>query len=136
MKKKLILVLFLFTIYSLTAQTVNDTSKIVSKQQLKFKYKQLIIPVIFIGYGVYGLENHNIQLFNTEIRTEVKEHIDEKATIDDFAQYAPAATALELDALGIKGKNTFKDKAIILSTSYILMGLAVNVLKKTSHYHY
>ncbi len=133
MKKKILLVLFLFTIHSLIAQSVKDSVKIDSKPQFKFKYKQLIIPVVFIGYGIYGLENHNIQLFNTELSAELKEHIDEKLTIDDFSQYAPAATALGLDAFGIKGKNTFKDKAIILSTSYILMGLSVNILKKTSH---
>lgn len=132
MKKKILLVLFLFIIHSLTAQTVIDSVKTDSKPQLKFKYKQLIIPVVFIGYGLYGLENHNIQLFNTELRAEVKEHIDEKFSIDDISQYTPAAVALGLDAVGIKGKNRFKDKAIILSTSYVLMGLAVNVLKITS----
>lgn len=133
MKKKILLVLFLFAIHSLIAQSVKDSVKIDSIPQFKFKYKQLIIPVVFIGYGIWGLENHNIQLFNTELRAEVKEHIDDKFSIDDISQYSPAATALGLDAIGIKGKNTFKDKAIILSTSYVLMGLAVNVLKRTSH---
>lgn len=130
--KKILIVLLLFSISSLTAQQVKDSVKIDPKPQLKFNYKQVIIPAVLIGYGVYGLENHNIQLFNTEIREEVTEHIDEKFTIDDISQYTPAATALGLDAIGIKGKNTFKDKVIILSTSYVLMGLAVNVLKKTS----
>jgi len=132
MKKKLILVLFLVATLSLNAQTVKDSIKVEPKPQLKFNFKQVIIPAVCIGYGVWGLENHNIQLFNNEIREEVIEDIDGKLTIDDFSQYTPAATALGLSALGIKGKNTFKDKAIILSTSYIIMGLAVNVLKKTS----
>ena len=130
--KKILLVLFLLTINSLTAQSVKDSVKVDSIPQLKFNFKQVIIPAVFIGYGIWGLENHNIQLFNTEIREEVTEDIDKKFTIDDISQYTPAATALGLDALGIKGKNTFKNKAIILSTSYVIMGLAVNVLKRTS----
>ena len=130
--KKIILVLFLATLYSARAQSVQDSIKVEYKPQLKFHYKQLIIPAVFIGYGVYGLENHDIQLFNTEIREEVTEHIDQKFTIDDISQYTPAAAAFALSAVGIKSKNTFKDKAIILSTSYILMGLSVNILKRTS----
>ena len=113
MKKKILLVLFLFTFYSLTAQTVKDSVKIDAKPQLKFKYKQLIIPAVFIGYGLYGLENHNIQLFNTELRAEVKEHIDEKFSIDDISQYTPAVTAMGLDVIGIKGKNSFLEYSLL-----------------------
>lgn len=130
--KKVLFVLFLVATLPLNAQSVKDSIKIDSKPQLKFNFKQVIIPAVCIGYGVWGLENHNIQLFNTEIREEVTEHIDEKFTIDDISQYTPAATALGLEAFGVKGKNRFKDKVIILSTSYIMMGLAVNVLKRTS----
>jgi hypothetical protein len=57
---------------------------------------------------------------NTEIKEEVTENIDHKITIDDFTQYLPAATVYGLNAMGIKGKSNFKDRTLILATSYLL----------------
>ena len=63
----------------------------------------------------------------------VKFFHDEKITIDDFSQYAPLATVLSLDALGIKGKHNFKDKAKIATTAYLIMGITVTCIKYTGH---
>lgn len=112
---------------------VKDSIKIDYNKQLKFNYKQIIIPSVFITYGVIALESDQLKLFNSEIKEEVIENIDDQLTIDDFSQYAPAIAALSLGSLGVKGKNSFKNKAIILSTSYIIMGLTVNSLKEITH---
>ena len=103
-----------------------------TEKTLKLKYKGLILPAVLLGYGIVGLESHQILTYNSEIRAEVKEHIDEKLTIDDFSQYAPHASIYVLDVMGIKGKNNIKDKAIISATSYLIMGLTVNALKNVS----
>ena len=95
----------------------------------KFKFKQLIIPSVLIGYGVIGIESDQLKLFNTQIKEEVNEDIDEKITIDDFAQYAPALSVYGLNAFGIKGKHNLKDRTIILGTSYLLMSASVLSLK-------
>lgn len=131
------IILTLFFSSSILAQSnetlvLKDSIKVVEKEQLKFNYKQLIIPSALIGYGIIGLESHQLLSFNTEIRTEVKEHIDDKFTIDDFSQYTPIASIYVLDAAGIKSKNNFKDKTIISATAYLIMGLSVNALKKVS----
>jgi hypothetical protein len=96
----------------------------------RFNYKQLIIPTVFIGYGIIGLESDQLKSFNSEVSEEVTENIDERFTIDDFSQYTPLVTALSLDLIGVRGKNNFKDKAIIASTSYLIMGITINSLKK------
>ncbi len=95
----------------------------------KFKFKQLIIPSILIGYGVIGIESDGLKFINSGIKEEVNENIDEKITIDDFSQYAPALAVYGLNALGIKGKHNFKDRTIILGTSYLLMSASVLSLK-------
>ncbi len=123
---------FLISSYLFGQNKVIDTSKVIQKQQLKFNYKQQIIPVVLIGYGIIGLESGQIKGFNSGISTEVSEHIDEKISIDDFSQYLPMASLYGLGALGIKSKNNTKDKTIILATSYILMGLTVNAFKQTA----
>jgi len=95
----------------------------------KFKFKQLIIPTVLIGYGVIGIESDGLKFVNSGIKEEVNENIDEKITIDDFSQYAPALSVYGLNALGIKGKHNFKDRTIILGTSYLLMSATVLSLK-------
>lgn len=139
MIKKIIVLLFLLGITSFAfAQNVRDSIvkdsvKVAFKNQLKFNYKQLIIPTALITYGIIGLESDQLKFFNSEIKEEVNEHIDQKLTIDDFSQYAPSVAVFGLDIIGIKGKNTFKNKAIILATASIIMGLTVETLKKSTH---
>lgn len=106
---------------------VNDSVK-----NLKFNYKQLIIPTALIGYGLIGIESDQIKNFNSEVQEEVTEHIDDKVTIDDFAQYAPAAAVYALNAFGDKGKNNLRDRSIILASSYLMMSVTVLALKSTT----
>jgi hypothetical protein len=125
----------LLSTHFLTAQnSVKDTIVIKDTvQNLKFNYKKLIIPSLLIGYGFIGLNSDQLKSFNSEIREEVNEHIDEKLTIDDFAQYAPAASVYALNACGVKGKNNLKDRSIILTSSYIMMSVAVLSLKNITN---
>lgn len=99
----------------------------------KISYKELIIPTVLIGYGLIGIESDAIKNLNVEIKEEVTENIDHKITIDDFTQYLPAASVYGLNAMGIKGKNNFKDRSLILATSYLLVAATTLPLKKITH---
>ena len=128
--KKAVFILIFF-VNSINAQQIEIDSvqnKTPSKN-LRFKYKQLIIPTVLIGYGVIGLESDGLIMVNSGIKEEVNENIDEKFTIDDFSQYVPAASVYGLNAFGVKGKHNFKDRTIILGTSYIIMSASVVSLK-------
>ncbi|MTH16512.1 phosphatase PAP2 family protein [Flavobacterium sp. LC2016-01] len=134
MSCKAILLLFLFGLFSANAQQNDSITKIDStSNHLKFNYKQLIIPGVLIGYGVIGLESDQLLSFNHQIKDEVTEDIDEKVTIDDFSQYAPAASVYALNAFGVKGKNNMRDRSVILVTSYAIMATTVLGLKSISH---
>lgn len=109
------------------AQQAIDSTKI--NKDLKFNYKQLIIPSALMTYAIIGIESDQIKLYNTNIREEVLDDIDKKTSIDDFSQYAPAAAVYGLNLAGIQGKNNFKDRTIILATSYLLMASTVTGLK-------
>ena len=129
-KKKSVLI-FLFIINLVNAQTIskNDSLQIVKLQNLKFNTKQLIIPAVLFTYGIVSIESDYLKLLNTELRDELGESIDEKITIDDFLQYAPAVSVYSLNNLGIKGKNNLRDRTIILGTSYLLLGTSVYTVK-------
>lgn len=113
------------------AQQITDTitTNEPKENNKKFKFKQLIIPTVLIGYGVIGIESDGLKFVNSGIKEEVNENIDEKITIDDFSQYLPAASVYGLNAFGIKGKHNLKDRTIILGTSYLLMSASVLSLK-------
>jgi membrane-associated phospholipid phosphatase len=132
--KNLYLYALLTTSILIAQNNVNDTIVVQDNvKNLKFNYKQLIIPTILIGYGFIGLNSDQIKNFNSEVQEEVNEHIDDKITIDDFSQYAPAAAVYALNAFGDKGKNNLKDRSIILATSYAMMTVTVLTLKNTTH---
>lgn len=134
MFRKTISLVFLFGLFSANAQQNDSITKIDStSHNLKFNYKQLIIPSVLIGYGVIGLESDQLLSFNHQIKDEVTEDIDEKVTIDDFSQYAPAVSVYALNAFGVKGKNNMRDRSVILVTSYAIMATTVLGLKSISH---
>jgi len=130
-KYKILVILFVSSFHNSKAQQLQqkDSLKNVKTENLKFKYKQLIIPTALMAYGIIGIENDGLKVVNLEIREEVTENIDKKITIDDFSQYAPALSVYALNIGGIKGKNNLRDRSIILGTSYLLMGSSVYALK-------
>lgn len=109
-----------------------DSLKTIKTNNIKFEYKQLIIPTAFIAFGVIGLDNDGIKSINSQINEEVVENIDKKITIDDFSQYVPVVSVYALNAAGIKGKNNLCDRSIILATSSLLMASTVYILKKST----
>ena len=125
---------FLLLLVPLTGLAQNtptiDTTSIVAAKNIKFNYKQLIIPSVLIGYGVVGLESDDLKDWNLGIREEVMEDIDNKFTIDDLLQYTPAVSVYALNAFGVKGKNNFKDRSIVLGTSMLFVFTSVTALKK------
>lgn len=109
------------------------TDNILKNKAVKFKPSALIIPSILIAYGAVGVDNGGLKIWNSEIKEELNENIDKKVTIDDFAHHLPALNTYALGgALGVKGRNNFRDKTTIFSTSYLIMAIAVNSLKYTT----
>ncbi|NTW49102.1 MAG: phosphatase PAP2 family protein [Chlorobiales bacterium] len=99
----------------------------------RLTWQNLALPVAMITYGVIGIENKELRSYNFEIREEVLEHIDEKATIDDFMQYAPGAAVYGLNAMGIKGRHKLVDGTIIYGSSLLVMMGIVTSLKLATH---
>ena len=116
MNSRILLIAF-FISHTIFSQQMQKDSVIVKK----ITYKELIIPALLIGYGVIGIESDGIKNLNAEIKEEVNENIDKKFTIDDTSQFVPAVSVYALNAVGIKGKNNFKDRSLILATSYLLV---------------
>ena len=132
MKRSVVLSLaFIVVSFTSTAQNIgqNSNSKNDTLQSLKFNYKKFILPTVVIGYGVIGLESDQLKIWNYGIQDELQENIDSKITIDDFSQWAPAASVYALNAFGVEGKSSFRDRSVILATSYAIVASTVFSLK-------
>lgn len=116
----------------LTSTNRIKNNKYINTSRYNFKYKQLILPTILIGTGILGLTSDWVEYQNHEFRDELTENIDAKITFDDFSQYAPFVSVYGLNLCGVKGEHCVRDYTAILATSYILMGITVNVLKFTT----
>lgn len=129
-KITIVLLLFLYVLKVNGQSASIDSAK--NNKNIQFKYKSIIIPTILIGYGVVGLISPALKDINTITKNEFRDHDDKKVNLDDYAQYSPFLSVYALNALGIKGKNNFKDRTIILTTAYLIMGSSVSIIKITS----
>lgn len=95
----------------------------------QFKTTQLIIPTALIGIGAICSKSDWAKYQIHEIRDELQENIDQRISIDDYAQYAPAVAVYGLNACGVKGKHDFAERTIILGTAFVLMCTTVTTMK-------
>jgi len=126
--KKLLTILLFIPLVFFGQNKKNDT--LYKTQNLKFNYKSAIIPSVFIGYGIIGIDNDALKRINYNIQEELKGQRDNNLKIDDVSQFVPSLSVYGLNALGIKGKNDFKDRTIILGTASLIMGSTVTAMKK------
>lgn len=93
--------------------------------------KKISAPTAMVLYGFISLGSNGLKAANKEIREEVLEHNDQFHTnIDDYLQFAPAASVYLLNVAGVKGKNNFKNRTILLGMSTLIMAGTVFGLKK------
>lgn len=89
--------------------------------------KHLIIPAALISFGFIGLESDGLKNLNIATKNEIREnHPFFHSNIDNYSQFLPAAAVFGFQALGIKGKNNWKNEAVIftmamgISTTFVV----------------
>lgn len=112
----------------------SDSLAIKNAARNSLKMKSLIVPAIFIGYGIVSLGNNAIRDLDKTTKNELQEdHPLFAAHVDDYSQFAPALTVYALNLAGIKGRHSLADATGIYVLSSAFMGGTVAVLKNTSH---
>lgn len=93
--------------------------------------KKISVPTAMILYGFISLGSRGLKEVNKKVRGEVLKHNDQFHTnIDNYLQFAPAASVYLLNVSGVKGKNNFKNRTILLGMSTLVMAGTVFGLKK------
>jgi hypothetical protein len=128
--KKLLIILLFVPLMSFGYNKKNDTTH--NNQNINLNFKSVIIPSVFIGYGIIGIDNDALKRFNYDIQEKLRRQTDNNIKIDNVSQFVPSFSVYALNALGIKGKNNFKDRTIILGTASLIMGSTVSGMKKST----
>ncbi|MFT3936475.1 MAG: phosphatase PAP2 family protein [Chitinophagaceae bacterium] len=97
-----------------------------------FPYKQFIVPVTMVVYGITSLKYEGFQSINHKVKEEVYTERTNKQPmhIDNYLLYAPAVAVYGLNAMGIKGKNNFRDRTILYAMSQMIQSAVVFPVKK------
>lgn len=125
-----------------TATTPLDDSTLQTQQPKPFngfniikeknkRIKSLFIPAGLIAYGFIAIENDGLKKLDNNTRLEIQEdHPAFVTKLDNYLQYSPALAVYCLNALGVKGKNNFRDRTIIYGLSTIISSAIVLPVKK------
>lgn len=98
----------------------------------QFRASQLILPVALVAVSSFGTWNDKAKRVNTDIREGFQSWRGEhRMHFDDYVQYLPAASYLLLGFTGAKTRHNFKERLIVLGTSYLAMGIMTNAVKYT-----
>ncbi|MEP7144787.1 MAG: phosphatase PAP2 family protein [Ferruginibacter sp.] len=114
------------------ASPVNKWNLITTKNQVALK--SFIVPSILVIYGVSSLGNNSLKSFNAGMKEEIwQDHPHKTTNIDDYLRYSPALAVYGLNALGIKGKNNFRDRSMIYLLTNVFVSSTVLGAKKLTH---
>ena len=99
-----------------------------------FPYKSFIVPSVLVAYGFTSLHNAGLLSVNEKLKEEIYTERTSKQPIhiDNYLPFLPVVAVYGLNALGIEGKNNFRDRTMILGLSGIIMGTAVLSIKNLS----
>jgi hypothetical protein len=101
-------------------------------QKRVFPYKSFIVPAVMVVYGITSLNNNQLKSVNLKVKEEVYTERTNKGKlhIDNFLLYSPAVAVYGLNAMGIKGKNNFRDRTILYAMSELIQSAIVFPVKK------
>lgn len=92
--------------------------------------KAVAAPLLFTAAGLYSLTDNDI-LNRHDVQEERNEWLSGfRHRTDDYLQYTPIAVVYGLNLMGIKGKNDFANRSVILVKSELLVGMLTFSLKK------
>lgn len=130
-RSKAQILLFISVLFcgKISAQINSDSVQISELKTEKLDYKKLIIPTVFVGYGVASLTVKDLKQLNFSTQYEINEHHPKHIKLDNYTQFAPAVLVYGLNAFGVEGKHNFRDRTMIYATSMLISSALVLPLK-------
>ena len=108
----------------------NQGTTNISGSKPGLSYKSFILPSALIVYGLLGLSDNAVHSLDLQIQEQVwVKNPHQPVTIDNYLQFAPAASVYFLNAVGIKGEHNFIDRSGIYFLANAFLAVTVFPLK-------
>lgn len=116
-------------IFEATKQNIFEPSK----QSFSKTYQKFAVPLVFVTYGIIGIESDGLQNIDHNLRNRIQQpQFNFRTRADNYLQFSPAVAAFALNAAGIKGENNLFNSSRIYLTSTLLMAGTVSILKHST----
>ena len=109
------------------AQVADSTQKPPSKTLSVF-----LAPTILIGAGIATMEDRGFYSSYDAYECIQRNYPDFHTNLDNYLVFLPAVTVYGLNLAGVKGKNNFLDRSVVLLVSITLAGLGSNIIKNAT----
>lgn len=103
------------------------------KNLLNRRGSKFILPALFIAYGTAARFNQlPVRRIDLNIDREIRKGVKHHFGIDDYFEYGMPIVAYGLGFIpGMDLKHNFRDRTLIMATSFIFMEGSVELLKRT-----
>jgi membrane-associated phospholipid phosphatase len=127
-----------FSLYSILSFIIFANAAHAQSDSLHFRYDvppqrnasygRLILPAALIAYGAATQVSPVLKRLDKHANNEIHHS---RTMIDDYVQYAPALAVYGLDLVGIKARNSLRDRTFVMASSYLIMTAAVHAVKNS-----
>lgn len=115
------------------ADPVYGDTSLVSKKERQAALKQFILPLSLFTSGLVFSQIKKLKQPDIEIAKFEQRNFHRTTKIDNYLQFSPAVVTMGLDAFGIKGKHSFKEKLVLLTLATALPTAFTHAFKYGFH---
>ena len=92
--------------------------------------KSFIAPAAMIAYGVVAVHSGSLREVNGDVKEQIWDDNPHRAFhLDNYLQFGPMVAVYALNAAGVRGRNNFMDRSIILILTNIFANGVVEPVK-------
>jgi hypothetical protein len=95
--------------------------------------RKAVVPAAFLTWAVLNTEKVDMTETDELLRSEVQKYPRPQTSIDDHLRHVPALASLSLSLLGIKGKHSTLNQALLFGLTYTINNTITSNLKRMTH---
>jgi membrane-associated phospholipid phosphatase len=128
----LVVVVLIFSGFQTNGQNISDHDSITQQSKPNY-WKTFRVPIILSAVGLVTLTDNEV--FDKWEVNELRERVvpNFKTHVDDYIVVTPAVAVFALDAFGIKAKNNFANRVVLLVKSELIVSAITFPLKNITH---
>ncbi|MBG8556040.1 phosphatase PAP2 family protein [Hymenobacter sp. BT594] len=93
-------------------------------------HRRVLVPALLFSAGALTTRRVELVASDEQVREEVQEHVPVvRTSLDDQLRHLPAATALGLSLLGVQGRHSTLNQALLFTLTYSINNMLTSNLK-------